>query len=120
MRHNTMQCTICGSTRIVHGTAACRLPILSLGSQLALTTLGHHFVYQLRGKLIKRILDTDIERLEQLGSARLLASLSSDIRYITVAFVRLPELVQGIILTLGPSSTSAGCRPACRSFAGDA
>ncbi|WP_148253600.1 multidrug ABC transporter permease/ATP-binding protein [Aidingimonas lacisalsi] len=77
------------------------LLLISLGSQLALTTLGHHFVYQLRGKLIKCILDTDIERLEQVGSARLLASLSSDIRYITVAFVRLPELVQGIILTLG-------------------
>lgn len=68
---------------------------VTLGSQLALTTLGHYFVYRLRGQLVKRILDTDIERLEQLGSASLLASLSSDIRNITVAFVRLPELVQG-------------------------
>ncbi|MCE3027259.1 multidrug ABC transporter permease/ATP-binding protein [Salinicola sp. DM10] len=73
---------------------------VTLGSQLALTTLGHHFVYRLRGRLIKRILDTDIERLEQLGSAHLLASLSSDIRNITIAFVRLPELVQGVIITL--------------------
>lgn len=74
---------------------------VTLGSQLALTTLGHYFVYRLRGQLVKRILDTDIERLEQLGSASLLASLSSDIRNITIAFVRLPELVQGVILTLG-------------------
>ena len=74
---------------------------VTLGSQLALTTLGHYFVYRLRGQLVKRILDTDIERLEQLGSASLLASLSSDIRNITVAFVRLPELVQGVILTRG-------------------
>lgn len=73
---------------------------ITLGAQLALTLLGHHFVYGLRGRLIKRILDTDIERLEQLGSAHLLASLSSDIRNITIAFVRLPELVQGVILTL--------------------
>ncbi|WP_240466309.1 ABC transporter transmembrane domain-containing protein, partial [Arhodomonas sp. KWT] len=72
---------------------------VSLGAQLALTTLGHHFVYRLRARLVKRILDTDIERLEALGSARLLASLSSDVRNITIAFVRLPELVQGIVLT---------------------
>lgn len=71
------------------------LMAVTLGSQLALTTLGHYFVYRLRGQLVKRILDTHIERLEQLGSASLLASLSSDIRNITIAFVRLPELVQG-------------------------
>ncbi|UQI41518.1 multidrug ABC transporter permease/ATP-binding protein [Vreelandella venusta] len=77
---------------------------ITLASQLALTTLGHHFVYRLRGQLIKRILDTDIERIEQIGSARLLASLSSDVRYITVAFVRLPELVQGGVLTVGATA----------------
>ncbi|GAB2782304.1 multidrug ABC transporter permease/ATP-binding protein [Halomonas shantousis] len=76
------------------------LLLVTLGSQLALTVLGHFFVYRLRGRLIKRILDTDIERIEQLGSAQLLASLSSDVRNITIAFVRLPELVQGIVLTL--------------------
>lgn len=73
---------------------------VTLGSQLALTALGHHFVYRLRGRLVKRILDTDLERLEQLGSAHLLASLSSDIRNVTIAFVRLPELVQGVVITL--------------------
>ncbi|MCK2184309.1 multidrug ABC transporter permease/ATP-binding protein [Halomonas getboli] len=77
------------------------LLVVTLGSQLALTTLGHHFVYGLRGRLVKQILDTDIERIERLGSAELLASLSSDIRNVTIAFVRLPELVQGVILTLG-------------------
>ncbi|MDN6298119.1 MAG: multidrug ABC transporter permease/ATP-binding protein [Halomonas sp.] len=74
---------------------------VTLGSQLALTTLGHRFVFHLRGRLIKRILDTDIGHLEQLGGARLLASLATDVRYITVAFVRLPELVQGGVLTVG-------------------
>lgn len=80
------------------------LMAVTLGSQLALTTLGHHFVFRLRGQLVKRILDTDIERIEQLGSASLLASLASDIRTITLAFVRLPELVQGVILTLGSAA----------------
>ncbi len=77
------------------------LMAVTLCSQLALTTLGHHFVYRLRSEFIKRLLDTPIERIEQLGSASLLAGLTSDVRNITIAFVRLPELVQGIILTVG-------------------
>ena len=80
------------------------LMAVTLGSQLALTTLGHHFVYRLRGEFIKRILDTPVERIEKLGSATLLAGLTSDVRSITIAFVRLPELVQGIILTIGSSA----------------
>ncbi len=80
------------------------LMAVTLGSQLALTTLGHHFVYRLRREFIKRILDTQVERVEKLGSASLLAGLTSDIRAITIAFVRLPELVQGIILTGGSAA----------------
>ncbi|MEB5725335.1 multidrug ABC transporter permease/ATP-binding protein [Raoultella ornithinolytica] len=80
------------------------LMVVTLGSQLALTTLGHHFVFRLRGEFIKRILDTQIEKVEKIGSASLLAGLTSDIRNITIAFVRLPELVQGIILTFGSAA----------------
>ena len=80
------------------------LMAVTLGSQLALTTLGHHFVFRLRSEFIKRILDTHVERIEQLGSASLLAGLTSDVRNITIAFVRLPELVQGIILTVGSTA----------------
>ncbi|WP_330982513.1 MULTISPECIES: multidrug ABC transporter permease/ATP-binding protein [Enterobacterales] len=80
------------------------LMAVTLGSQLALTVLGHHFVYRLRSEFIKRILDTQIERVEKLGSAALLAGLTSDVRNITIAFVRLPELVQGIILTFGSAA----------------
>ncbi|OHV12781.1 multidrug ABC transporter permease/ATP-binding protein [Kushneria phosphatilytica] len=76
------------------------LLVISLAAQLSLTLLGHRFVYNLRGRLVKRLLDTDIERIEALGSAPLLAALSSDIRNITVAFVRLPELIQGVVLSL--------------------
>ena len=80
------------------------LMAVTLGSQLALTMLGHHFVFRLRSEFIKRILDTQVERVEQLGSASLLAGLTSDVRAITIAFVRLPELVQGIILTFGSAA----------------
>ena len=84
---------------------------VTLGTQLALTLLGHYFVFDLRSRLVKRILDTDIERLEQLGNATLLASLSSDVRNITIGFVRLPELVQGVVLTLASVAYLAWLSP---------
>lgn len=74
--------------------------VLSFVSQYALTWLGHRFVYELRLSFIRKILSTDIKRLEAIGQAPLLASLSVDIQAITMAFVRLPELVQGVIVCL--------------------
>ncbi|MGY2461274.1 multidrug ABC transporter permease/ATP-binding protein [Vreelandella sulfidaeris] len=87
------------------------LLVVTLSTQLALTVLGHHFVFDLRSRLVKRILDTDIERLEQLGNATLLASLSSDVRNITIGFVRLPELIQGVVLTLASVAYLAWLSP---------
>lgn len=77
------------------------LLITTFISQYALTRLGHKFVYELRTKLVKQIIDTKVPQIDQVGSARLIASLSSDIQSITVAFVRMPELVQGVILSVG-------------------
>lgn len=77
------------------------LLVTTFVSQYALTRLGHQFVYELRNKLVKQIIDTAVPQIDHLGSARLLASLSSDIQSITVAFVRMPELVQGVILSVG-------------------
>lgn len=82
------------------------------GGQVALHRLGHHFVYRLRRNLVRRVLDTDIERLEQIGGARILASLSSDIRNITIAFVHMPELVYGLILSIAAFSYLAWLSPA--------
>ena len=77
------------------------LLVTTFVSQYALTRLGHQFVYELRTKLVKQIIDTAVPQIDHLGSARLLASLSSDIQSITTAFVRMPELVQGVILSIG-------------------
>lgn len=77
------------------------LMAITLGSQLSLTTLGHYFVAQLRAQLVKQVLDTDLPQLEQIGGAKIQASLNADVRNITIAFVRLPELVQGIVLAIG-------------------
>lgn len=70
-------------------------------SQLALTKMGHNFVFELRSKLVKQILDTNLRQIDEIGSAKILASLSQDIQSITMAFVRLPELVQGVIICVG-------------------
>ncbi|KJV05755.1 multidrug ABC transporter permease/ATP-binding protein [Methylocucumis oryzae] len=75
--------------------------IIGVASQIGMTTLGHRLVYQLRRTLLKRLLDTDLEQLEKLGPARILASLSSDIQQLTSAFISLPNAVYGLVLTLG-------------------
>ena len=71
--------------------------ITTFVSQYALTKLGHRFVYRLRRTLVKQILDTPHAKVEQVGSAKLLASLSDDVGSITTAFVRLPQLIQGVV-----------------------
>ncbi|WP_394558373.1 multidrug ABC transporter permease/ATP-binding protein [Aquipseudomonas alcaligenes] len=88
------------------------LMVCAGAGQVALHTLGHRFVYKLRRSLVRRVLDTDIERLEQIGGARILASLSSDIRNITIAFVYMPELTYGLILSIAAFSYLAWLSPA--------
>jgi len=75
--------------------------VIGTASQICMTMLGHRLVYQLRRTMVKRILDTDLERLEQLGPARLLASLNSDTSHLTSAFISLPSAVYGLVLNLG-------------------
>ncbi|SIR88397.1 putative ATP-binding cassette transporter [Moraxella cuniculi DSM 21768] len=72
-------------------------------SQYTLTYLGHQFVYQMRRDLVAQILGTCAEQLEQTGNSRILASLSNDIRSLNMAFVRLPELVYGVVFVLSAS-----------------
>jgi putative ATP-binding cassette transporter len=75
--------------------------VIGTASQISMTTLGHRLVYQLRRTMVKRILDTDLERLENLGPARLLASLNSDTSHLTSAFISLPSAIYGLVLNLG-------------------
>lgn len=69
------------------------------GAQIGLTALGHRMVFDLRMTLVKRWLDTEPERVAQIGAARILAVLSHDVRQVTLAFVHLPELLYGMALT---------------------
>lgn len=73
---------------------------VTLGAQWTLTTLGHHFIWHKRSRMMVQMMETPLQALEQQGNGELLALLGADIRTITLAFVRLPELIQGVILGL--------------------
>lgn len=72
-------------------------------SQILLSKIGHSFVLEMRLRLLKQIMDTPVPQLQATGKAKLLASLSNDIRSISMAFTRLPEFVQGMLFTVGCS-----------------
>lgn len=69
-------------------------------AQVVLHKLGHQFVFNKRCQLVRQLINTDIEQIEKVGSAGLLASLNTDIRNVTIAFVNLPELIYGVVLTI--------------------
>lgn len=74
------------------------LLLITLAAQWTLTALGHHFIWQKRSRMILQMMATPLDKLEQQGNGELLSLLGPDIRNITLAFVRLPELIQGVVL----------------------
>lgn len=78
--------------------------IVATLSQIQLSRLGHQFVFEMRTQLLKRIMDSQAAQLQLTGKPKLLASLSNDIRSISMAFARLPEFVQGVLFTAGCSA----------------
>jgi len=78
------------------------LLILFLGfsvlSRIALSVIGNDFVYELRAKTIKRILDTANQKIVAAGKSNLIASLSSDVRSLTDGFMQVPSIIQGVLI----------------------
>lgn len=69
-------------------------------AQIQLARLGQRFIYDTQTQFVKRILDSHDEQIQWIGKPKILASLSNDIRSLSIAFTRLPELVQGALFTL--------------------
>lgn len=69
-------------------------------AQFSLSYLGHKFVFEFRNTLVKRVLDTDIAVIEDIGGAKILASLSKDINSVQSAFIDLPAFVQSSVLCI--------------------
>jgi putative ATP-binding cassette transporter len=76
-------------------------PALRLGSQLLLLRLTEHSFYVLRVELCRRILATPMRHLEELGRARLMAALSTDVGQIATAVVLMPQLVMHLAVVVG-------------------
>lgn len=68
--------------------------------ELSLSIFGQNFIFKMQRRLVKQILDSSLISIAEVGKARLLASLSSDVRSISFGILRLPEFLQASILIL--------------------
>jgi putative ATP-binding cassette transporter len=70
-------------------------------SDVLLVRLGQRLVLELQVQLTRSILATPLGRLEQLGSHRLLATLTHDVGAISEGMVQIPTLSVGSSIILG-------------------
>ena len=77
------------------------LPFARFTSERLLTKLGQEAMHRMRMQLCRQILDAPLLHLEQLGSARLLATLTDDIPNITAAVLVIPLLCVNAALVIG-------------------
>lgn len=72
----------------------------SILSRIALSVIGNDFIFELRAKIIKRILDTSNQQINTIGKSKLIASLSSDINSLTNGFMQVPSIIQGGLIVI--------------------
>lgn len=65
------------------------------------THLGQRASFDLRMHICRRILDTPLRRIEEVGPHRILAVLTQDIPTIVAAFLRIPQLFIILAIVLG-------------------
>ncbi len=71
-------------------------------AQWLLVQIGHRLVYQLRLRLVGKVLGTALERIERLGSPRIYNALTKDVTTVATAFKQLPiSLYNGLLLVTG-------------------
>lgn len=75
--------------------------ITSLISQVMLIRLSQQAVLQLRIRLIRQILASELSHLEQLGNSRLLATLTEDVQAVANAVFAIPFLCVDIAIVVG-------------------
>ncbi|MBR8465452.1 multidrug ABC transporter permease/ATP-binding protein [Campylobacter sp. faydin G-140] len=77
--------------------------ITAVYANVTLTNFGHKLVFELRYRLIKRILDTPNYKFDATTRAKIIASLNSDIKTISFAFMSAPSLIQGSVFIVASS-----------------
>jgi putative ATP-binding cassette transporter len=75
--------------------------ITSVISQLVLIRLSQNAVFQLRMGLSRQILSSELSHLEQLGTPRLLATLTEDVQAVSSAVHVIPFLCIDIAIVVG-------------------
>src|SRR5438270_704452 len=77
------------------------LPFTRFTSERLLTKLGQEAMHRMRMELCRQILAAPLLHLEQLGSARLLTTLTDDVPNITNAVLIIPLLCVNAALVIG-------------------
>ncbi|SDB15762.1 putative ATP-binding cassette transporter [Pseudomonas sp. NFACC23-1] len=91
-----------GRGLLLFGGLLILLFISGVTSQWLLVQIGHRLVYQLRLRLVGKVLGTALERIERLGSPRIYNALTKDVTTVATAFKQLPiSLYNGLLLLAG-------------------
>ncbi|RMQ50433.1 Cyclic peptide transporter [Pseudomonas cichorii] len=91
-----------GQALLVFAGLLVLLFISGVTSQWLLVQIGHRLVYQLRLRLVGKVLGTALERIERLGSPRIYNALTKDVTTVATAFKQLPiSLYNGLLLLAG-------------------
>ena len=76
-------------------------PVLRLVSQALLLRMNEYSFFMVRMELCRRILETPMRHLEEVGRARLVASISQDVGSVSNAVVTLPALSTNLAVVVG-------------------
>ena len=71
--------------------------VSAIAANISLTNFGHKFIYELRYQSIKQILDTPNSVINEIGKAKIIASLNNDIKTITFAFMSATGFIQSLV-----------------------
>lgn len=77
------------------------LPLARFTSQILLTQLSQKGIFELRLQMSRQILAAPLRRLEEVGSARIMSSLTDDLFVITNTLISVPVLCMQLAVVIG-------------------
>ena len=77
------------------------LPLARFTSQILLTQLSQKGIFELRLQMSRQILSAPLRRLEEVGSARIMSSLTDDLFIITTTLISVPVLCMQLAVVIG-------------------
>jgi len=99
--HHSLRQADASTTLMTAFIGICVVVLLTrVSSKLLLTRLSQNTISRLRMKLCRRIVDSPLVNLENIGSARMLASLTGDVAVITQTMNSVPVLCVNIVILL--------------------